>query len=71
MVLLFATFGTIGVVYGNIVQSMRGLISVVLGAAVAALGWRAVEQRVGREVVLRRLAAAALMCGAIALFKLG
>ncbi len=70
MVLLFATFATVGVVFGNIVQSTRGLISVALGAMLARAGLLHIEQRITRGALTRRLAAAALMCAAIALFLL-
>jgi hypothetical protein len=40
----------------------------LIGTAVAAQGHVALERRVGRWTLARRLAAALLMCGAIALF---
>lgn len=71
MVLLFACFGTIGVVYGNIVQSTRGLISIGIGYLVARAGHAHLEQRVDRATMLRRVAAGILMLLAMALFRLG
>lgn len=71
MVFLFACFGCIDVVFGNIVQSTRGVISIGIGAAVAALGWVHVERRVRPSVIFRRALAAILMIVAIALFSLG
>jgi len=71
MLLLYACFGRIGVVYGNIVQSSRGLISIGLGWLVAAAGHVVLEQRVSGGVFVQRAAAAGLMTGAIALFYLG
>ncbi len=68
MVFLFACFAGIGVVYGNIVQSTRGLISILLGAHIASLGFEHLEKRIAHTVLLKRIAAAALMTGAIALF---
>ena len=38
MLLLFLCFGTIGPVYGNIVQSSRGIISILLGAFISPSG---------------------------------
>jgi hypothetical protein len=55
-------------VFGNILQSTRGVMSVVLGAALAQMGWHELEQRVDRASLLRRLAAALLMTAAIALY---
>lgn len=71
MLLLYACFSTIGVVYGNIVQSSRGVISILIRAAVAARGWEHLETKVSRVVILQRVAAAVLLSAAIALFHLG
>jgi hypothetical protein len=68
MVGLYCCFGLVGVVFGNILQSTRGVMSVALGAALAHLGWHELEQRVDRATLLRRLAAARLMTAAIALY---
>jgi hypothetical protein len=58
----------VGVVFGNILQSTRGVMSVAIGAALAHLGWHDLEQRVDRSTLLRRLTAALLMTAAIALY---
>ncbi len=71
MMCLFACFGLIGIVHGNIVQSTRGLISIGLGYLVARAGHAHIEERVGRSVLLRRAVAAILMMLAVALFSLG
>ncbi len=68
MVGLYCCFGLVGVVFGNILQSTRGVMSVALGAALGHLGWHELEQRVDRVTLLRRLAAALLMTAAIALY---
>jgi len=70
MTALYVCFGQIGVVFGNILQSTRGIMSVVLGAALAHLGWHDLEQRVDRATLLKRVAAAALMTAAIALYAI-
>jgi drug/metabolite transporter (DMT)-like permease len=70
MLCLFACFGSIGVVFGNIVQSTRGLISVALGAAIAHAGHHDLEAHADTSVLLRRILAAAMMLAAIALFHL-
>jgi drug/metabolite transporter (DMT)-like permease len=68
MVGLYCCFGLVGVVFGNILQSTRGVMSVALGVVLAHLGWHELEQRVERATLLRRVAAAVLMTAAIALY---
>ncbi len=68
MVGLYCCFGLVGVVFGNILQSTRGVMSVAIGAALAHLGWHELEQKIDRATLLRRLAAALLMTAAIALY---
>jgi EamA-like transporter family protein len=68
MVALFACFATGGVVFGNIVQSTRGILSVVLGALLAKAGLFHIERERTAGTVLRQLLAAALMALAIALY---
>ena len=68
MAALYTCFGTVGLVFGNILQSTRGIMAVVAGAALAHLGWHDLEERVDQATLLRRLAAAALMTAAIALY---
>ncbi|MEM7626909.1 MAG: EamA family transporter [Planctomycetota bacterium] len=68
MVMLYATFASVGLVFGAILQSTRGLISIGLGVALAHAGWHHLEQKHGASVVGRRLAAAALMTAAVALY---
>jgi hypothetical protein len=65
---LYCCFGLVGVVFGNILQATRGPMSVALGAVLAHLGWHELEQRVDRGTFLRRLAAAAFMTAAIAVY---
>jgi len=69
MLCLFACFASIGVVFGNIVQSTRGLLSIALGALIARAGYTHLERIVPRKVLLRRGCAAILMVVAIALFS--
>lgn len=71
MWLLFACFGLIGVVFGNIVQSSRGLLSVLLGGLLAAAGMEHVERKTTRVVFLQRCAGAVLMTAAIVLYSIG
>ena len=70
MLFLFGCFGSIGVVFGNIVQSTRGIFSIALGSVVAAAGYEHLEQKLAPRVLVARVAAAALMVAAVALFYL-
>ena len=65
---LYVCFGLVGAVFGNILQSTRGVMSVALGAGLSHLGWHELEQKVDRATLVRRLAAAALMTAAISLY---
>ncbi len=68
MVLFFACIGEVGPLYGNILQSTRGIISILLGAVLARIGLIHLEQKTTRGIFLQRLVAGALMIAAIALF---
>jgi drug/metabolite transporter (DMT)-like permease len=68
---LFGCFGSIGVVFGNIVQSTRGVLSVAMGWVVARLGHKHIEEKVTAGVLTVRVVAGAMMVGAIAMFYLG
>jgi hypothetical protein len=56
------------VVFGNIVQSSRGVISIVMGSVVSNLGFVHIETNTGQRIFLLRLSAGLLMFGAIVLF---
>lgn len=68
MVALYACFGTLGAVLGNILQSTRGIMAVGAGAVLAHLGWHDLEERVDRSALIRRFAAATLMTAAVAIY---
>jgi drug/metabolite transporter (DMT)-like permease len=69
MVFLYIAFKFIGVLFGNVMQATRGIISVALGASIARWGlFPELETRVTRAVFRRRLIAAVLMCAGIAAF---
>ena len=70
MLFLFVCFGSIGAVHGNIIQSTRGIISVVLAAFVSLMGFHRIEQKVTRRVFVKRICAAALMTAAVTIFHL-
>lgn len=71
MIGLYACFGLLGAVFGNVMQSTRGIQSVVIGAVLARLGWHDLEQRLDRGTLLRRAAAAVLMTAAITMSVIG
>ncbi len=70
MLVFFLCLGLLGTVFTCIIQSARGLISVLLGAAVAALGYAQVESKGTSRVWLGRLAAALMIMSAVLIFAL-
>ncbi len=71
MLTLFTCIASVGVVLANILQSTRGLWSVVLGVVVSGRGHHHVEATASRAVVARRGVWAVLMVAAVALYVLG
>ena len=65
---LYICFGLVGPVFGNILQSTRGIMAVGLGAMLASLGWHDLEQPVDRQTLVRRIIAALMMTAAIAAY---
>lgn len=68
MICLFSAFSLVGIVLGNILQSTRGLMSILIGVAVVKLGHHHIESHAPLKVVIQRIIAAALMVGAITLY---
>jgi len=68
MVCLFACFALIGVVPGNMLQSTRGIMSVVMGLWLTRAGLMHLDDVSGKGVFIRRLGGACAMAGAIVLF---
>jgi len=68
---LFGSIGFVGPVFGAILQSSRGLMSIVIGVFVARLGWLHIEQHHARHVWVKRAAATVLMSLAIGLYAAG
>ncbi|HPS53308.1 MAG TPA: hypothetical protein PLK08_07135, partial [Phycisphaerae bacterium] len=68
MVFLYATFSIVGTVYGNILQSTRGIISIILGVIIAGMGHHHIEAHMTRPVFIRRLIAGVIMTFAIIAF---
>ena len=72
MVFLYACFALVNVVLGNIVQSTRGLISILLAPAMARSDdWGHLETTQPPHAVLRRAVVAVLMTVAVAMYVLG
>ena len=69
--LLFVCFTLVGVVYGNIIQSSRGMMSILIGFLLALAGFESLEERISHRILLKRIGAALLMSGAIALYFFG
>ena len=68
---LLICFGFIGPVFGNVIQSIRGIFSVVFGVTACKLGFDVMENAASKKVWLRRALAALLMIGGIACFSFG
>ena len=69
MLFLFTSFGAIGVLFGNIIQAGRGLISVLLGLLLLRFGLAGLEPRVGARAWTRRAVMAVLMLIAMTLYS--
>jgi len=70
MLFLFACFGFIGPLFGNIIQSTRGIIAVILGAIIAKFAWSEHEEKLSRSILIRRIASALLISCAIVIYVL-
>jgi len=70
MFFLFSSIGSVGVVFGNILQSTRGLLSIILGVFVAYAGFEALEPKMTKKILIQRILAAVLMGVSVALFLL-
>ncbi|MBN1797735.1 MAG: hypothetical protein JW822_04100 [Spirochaetales bacterium] len=68
MNLLFYAFLLLGPVFANILQTTRGMISVLLGKIISKRGWIKLEETMPRHAFIRRLGAAMLMTAAVCLF---
>ena len=55
-------------ILSTILQSTRGIMSVVLGATLAHHGWHELETRIDRQMLIKRVIAAALMTAAIGIY---
>lgn len=71
MIGLYACIALADVVLANILQSTRGLFSVMLGVVAAHAGLLHLEPYVGRRILVQRILASLMMSGAVALYVLG
>ena len=69
MMLLFSSFGIIGVVFGTIIQAGRGVISVLFGIALARCCGD-IEPKVSARMWVRRAVMSLVMLSAMALYSL-
>ncbi len=67
---LFICFGLLGTVFGNVIQSSRGLFSIGLGIILLHYGYGKLDAKIGGKMWLRRGIAAALMTIAIIIYSL-
>lgn len=69
MLFLYICFNLIGTVNGNIVQSTRGLIAIIMGWVLSRVGFTELETKITVGVFVRRLIAGVMMVLAIVLFN--
>ena len=67
---LMACFGTIGVIFGSIIQSSRGVISVSLGIILLKTGLEKTEPDVSGRVWIQKLVMSILMLAAMSLYAI-
>ena len=70
MLFLYTCFGLIGVVFGSIIQSSRGVISVILGVILVKLGLEKSEPDIPLRLWIRKLIMAILMLAAMTLYAI-
>jgi hypothetical protein len=70
ILILYACFATVGPLLGNILQSTRGLMSILMGVLVAKWGHLHIEPLSGKGVFIRRMAAGLLMFFAVSLYAI-
>ena len=71
MLLLYACFGLVGVVLGNIVQATRGVLSVLFIPVLLRMGAPDIEPHISAAVFWKRAAGALLMVLAVSLYVAG
>ena len=71
MIFLMVAFGSLGVVFGTILQSGRGIVSVIIGAILLHFGYKDLEPQVSKRKWIQRLCMAILMLCAMIIYALG
>lgn len=71
MIFLMVAFGSLGVVFGTILQSGRGIVSVVIGAVLLRAGFHDLEPHVSKRKWIQRLCMAILMLTAMTVYAMG
>ena len=67
---LMVCFGSIGVVFGSIIQAGRGIVSIILGIILLHFGLEKNEPQVPGKIWIRRSIMAVLMLSAMILYTL-
>ena len=70
MVFLYTSFGAIGVVFGSIIQAVRGVVSVLLGVILVHYDLDRNEHRVSIFKWVQRFVSAAVMLTAVVIYSL-
>lgn len=71
MIFLMVAFGSLGVVFGTILQSGRGIVSVAIGAVLLHFGYSNLEPKAGKRKWIQRLCMAVLMLTAMTVYAMG
>lgn len=68
-ILLFVCFSNLKPVFGNVILAIRGVFSVVAGLLLPYVGLAALDSKISMRLWIRRIIAALMMVGAIALYS--
>lgn len=68
-VFLLSCYAAVLPVFGNVILATRGIFSVIAGAMLPLFGLAALDSRIPVKLWIRRIAAAVMMLGAIALYS--
>lgn len=68
---LLGCFALLNPLFGNVIVSMRGVLSLLLGALVCKLGFTQLDAPADKKVWLRRAAGALLMIGGVIAYNMG
>lgn len=68
-ILLFVCFSNLRPVFGNVILAIRGVFSVIAGLLLPYVGLAALDSKIPLRLWIRRIIAAVMMVGAIALYS--